>query len=151
VSYKADGLTPVIFKMVASKPSAQGFPAAWDARYEDGKPVDVQLVMCTYDKQYAADADEVSEVEGHCEGYRYLDTSGYRGAAVSVPVRAAPVTYLLYEASTKRLLTKFTLTAKDFTQADCPYLAFVDDPVVWISPKPADVAAALKPFVEASR
>ncbi|MEV8372584.1 hypothetical protein AB0P21_07585 [Kribbella sp. NPDC056861] len=157
-SYSAEGLTPAIFKMEAAKPSAEGLPDSWNARYDGGEPVDVQLLLCAYDKQYSRDAmsgdhvDKVSEVLGQCEGYRYLNTTGYHGSSIRVPVRAAPVTYLLYEAATQRLLTKFTLVAEDFTQADCPYTAPSDEePVIWLSPKSAEVEAALKPFVEVSR
>ncbi|WP_405057458.1 hypothetical protein OG474_32620 [Kribbella sp. NBC_01505] len=150
-SYQAESVTPVLFKMVAYKPSDEGLPASWDAKYENGKPADVQLLLCAYDKQYDEDADKVSQVRGQCDGYRYHDSNGVPGPERQIPVKAAPVTYLLYEAATKRLVTRFTLIAKDYTQSVCPYIASAEDPEVWITPRPADLAAALKPFVEASR
>ncbi|MGC4940250.1 hypothetical protein [Kribbella sp. DT2] len=135
--------------MEPTKPSAGELPATWDAKYEGGEAVDVQLVLCVYPGQNA----DVATI-GTCDGYTAGRGDSSRAEKISVPAKAATVTYRLYEATTKHLLTKFDLAATAGDGWDCPeavtYLASMD-PTVWIFPKPAAVAARLRPLVEASR
>jgi hypothetical protein len=126
----------------ASKPSQEGLPETWNPKYENDKPVDVQLLLCVYDQKYRG---QVGGVLGRCDEYSGVG---------SVDVRAAPVTYRLYEAATKRLLTKFDLTATDYEQSDCPHRIDYrtdESPAIWISPKPAAVTTRLKSFVDVSQ
>jgi hypothetical protein len=134
-------------ELSGSKPSLEELPKTWDPRYEDDEPVDVQLLLCVYNQR---DRTSAAQTLGQCDGYGVVAGS----VEGLVDVRAAKVTYLLYEAATKRLLTKFDLAATEYVESDCPDHVFYrtdENPVIWLDPKPAVVAARLKPFVEASR
>jgi hypothetical protein len=143
--YPGSGTGEVIFS--ASKPSQEDLPETWNPKYDDDKPVDVQLLLCVYNQKYRG---EVSQTLCRCGDYAV----GPGASGGRVPVQAAPVTYRLYEAAAKRLLTKFDLTATSYKPSDCPnQISYRTDesPAIWISPEPAAVAARLKSFVEASR
>jgi len=133
-------------RLSASKPSHQELPKTWDPKYEGDNPVDVQLLLCVYDQW---ELTVGGPTLGQCDGY------GQAGTVESpVDVKAAKVTYRLYEAATKRLLTKFDLFATEFEQSDCPdevYYGTGRKPIIWLDPKPAAVAARLKSFVEKAR